>query len=181
MRGTMLPFRVVRAHSDASHDALHTLTGVNLPLFSKMYQIAAAQRQRRTNSLQGITDEALLDAVRFADELEGELHEEKRRLDALVRAKPEMHTHRYLHEAFRTASLLQIRGYVLCEPPASVRMRLLVRQSLSLLEAMATQALPGFCSVHWVLFMTALSALPGAPEGHLNDRQRVDKLYDHFQ
>lgn len=189
----MLPYSIVAAQSQTSLDALHTLTGVNLPLFAKMYRIAAAHRQRRSY-VAGINDEALLDTVRFADELEVELHDEKRRLDALVLgkldsrgiranapAKPEMQTHRYLHEAFRTSSLLQIRGFVLCEPPSSLRMRLLVRQSLSLLEAMAEQNLPGFCSIHWVLFITALCCIPGHHDSQLDDRQRINKLYDSFE
>jgi len=77
-------------------------------------------------------------------------------------------------------SLIQIRGFVLCEPPCSLKMRLLVRQSLSLLEVMFQQSLPGVCSIHFALFITAVSAVPGAAGGP-DDRERVEKLYDEFQ
>jgi transcriptional activator protein UGA3 len=62
-------------------------------------------------------------------------------------------------------------------------MRLLVRQSLSLLEAMCDEQLPGFCSAHWVIFNTAICASAGGQEteqGELDDRERVDRLYEDY-
>jgi transcriptional activator protein UGA3 len=60
-------------------------------------------------------------------------------------------------------------------------MRLLVRQSLSLLEAMCDQDLPGYCSAHWVIFMTGVcAAASGQQQGELDDRERIDRLYDDF-
>lgn len=86
--------------------------------------------------------------------------------------------HRYYHEAFRTATLVQIRGFVLCESPCSLKLRLLVRQGLTLLETMIERNLAGVCSIHWVLFIIGVMALPGGAGN--NDRERVDRLYDEF-
>lgn len=94
-------------------------------------------------------------------------------------AKPELGIHRYYHEAFRTATLVQIRGFVLCESPCSLKLRLLVRQGLSLLETMVERNLAGTCSVHWVLFIFSVMALPGGP-GEENDRERVERLYTNY-
>lgn len=220
-RGPILPYTVVSAFSRPASDNLHTLTGVSLPLFCKMYRIAALVRQRRSKrsgkasssaSASGAwSDDGLVDMVRSAEELEAELAEEKKRMDALVicewfhsqsdsmrgrarihpqrvdhevrsltlSAKPNIASHRYLHEAYRTACLLSLRTFVLLQPPSSLNIRLLVRQSLSLLEAMCDQNLPGYCSSHWVLFCTAVCAVPGQQEeGEMDDRERVDRLYE---
>lgn len=90
-----------------------------------------------------------------------------------------MTSHRYLHEAFRIACLLSLHSFVLTTPPTALRIRLLVRQSLSLLEQMHDQALPGFCSSHWVIFVTALCCTTAsAGEGELTDCERIERLYD---
>jgi transcriptional activator protein UGA3 len=74
---------------------------------------------------------------------------------------------------------MQLRSFVLGTPPVTLGIRLLVRKALSLLEAMAEQNLPGFCSAHWVIFTTAVCAAPGGVEsGELDDRARAEKLYD---
>lgn len=74
---------------------------------------------------------------------------------------------------------MQLRAFVLGETPSSINLRFLVRRSLSLLEAMSEQNLPGFCSAHWVIFTTAVNAAPGgAIAGELDDRARIEKLYD---
>lgn len=94
-------------------------------------------------------------------------------------AKPHVKPHRYLHEAFRTTCLIQLHHDVLCEPPSSLHIRLLVRQSLSLLEAMIDQSLPGLCSAHWVIFLTALCCVAGGQDkAELDDRERVERIYD---
>lgn len=94
-------------------------------------------------------------------------------------ARPDLGVHRYYHEAFRTATLIQIRGFVLCESPCSLKLRLLVRQGLALLETMVERNLAGTCSIHWVMFIIGVMALPGAP-GESDDRERVDKLYAEY-
>jgi transcriptional activator protein UGA3 len=44
---------------------------------------------------------------------------------------------------------------------------------------MCDQNLPGYCSSHWVLFCTAVCAVPGQQEeGEMDDRERVDRLYE---
>jgi transcriptional activator protein UGA3 len=93
-----------------------------------------------------------------------------------------MQSHRYLHEAFRISCLLSLSTFVLRTPPSALRVRLLVRQALSLLEQMHDQHLPGYCSSHWVMFVTALSCTPGGiGRDELDDVQRVEQLYDDFE
>ncbi|TYJ53754.1 hypothetical protein B9479_005592 [Cryptococcus floricola] len=177
----MVPEALIKHYHPSSLETLHTLTGASLPLFSTMHRIASLVRQRRAKRGKRAwwSDEELMDVVTPARELERVLEDEKKRLDALVLAKPHVKPHRYLHEAFRTACLLQLHYHVLNEAPASLPIRLLVRQSLSLLEAMADQNLPGLCSAHWVIFTTALCCVPGGQEaGVMDDRERVDRIYD---
>nr|XP_019010670.1 uncharacterized protein I206_03972 [Kwoniella pini CBS 10737]OCF49451.1 hypothetical protein I206_03972 [Kwoniella pini CBS 10737] len=176
-RAPMVPKSIAQKYSRAGLDTLHTLTGVSLPLFSRMHRLAELIRLRRSRKDKGWSDEHLLDVVKPALQIEAELNEEKTRLDELVLAKPHIQAHRYLHEAFRTACLLQLRCFVLCEPPTSLNIRLLVRQCLSLLEAMFDQNLPGLCSAHWVIFLAALCSIPGGQEEEeLDDRQRTMSL-----
>ncbi|WWC61542.1 uncharacterized protein I303_104126 [Kwoniella dejecticola CBS 10117] len=178
-RAPMVPKSLAQKYSRAGLDTLHTLTGVSLPLFSRMHRLAELIRLRRSRKGKGWSDEHLLDVVKPALQIEAELNEEKTRLDELVLAKPHIQAHRYLHEAFRTACLLQLRCFVLCEPPSSLNIRLLVRQCLSLLEAMFDQNLPGLCSAHWVIFLAALCSIPGGQEEEeLDDRQRSDRIYE---
>jgi hypothetical protein len=63
-------------------EGLNTLTGACLPLFIKMYRIAQLTKQRRETGAWG--DEALIDIVAAAEELETELQAEKKRMDELV-------------------------------------------------------------------------------------------------
>lgn len=101
--------------------------------------------------------------------------------DALSQARPEVYASgQYMHEGFRVATLLVLNAFVLDSPPNSAQVRLLVRQALSLLEVMYEQSLPGFCSAHFVIFTTALCAAPGglSHDGKLDDRERVERLYD---
>lgn len=108
---------------------------------------------------------------------------------SLRSGKPSLASHRFLHEAYRIACLMSLHSFVFCEPPTSLRIQLLVRQSLSLLEEMYEKNLPGFCSAHWVLFVTALCCYPDANlaekekerdevDGEKSDCQRIEKLYD---
>ncbi len=89
--------------------------------------------------------------------------------------------HRYLHEAYRVACLLQLRSGVLCQRPNALTIKILVRQALSLLETMGEERLPGRCSAHWVLFSAGLCATgQGQEPGKDNDRARVRTLYADF-
>jgi transcriptional activator protein UGA3 len=175
------------------------------PLFCKMHLIAGLSTQRRHESRATSngyvheknewTDEALYDFVASADDLERQLAQEKTQAESLIRSKwtfrpvsnetgkPSLSPHRFLHEAFRIASLLALRSFVFCEPPSTYRIQLLVRQALSLLEEMQDKDLPGYCSAHWVLFVTALCSGGSEPVTHggigaARDRSRIEKLYD---
>lgn len=82
----MIPSKTLEAHSASALDTLHTLTGVSLPLFSKIYRIAALIQQRR-GKVGGWSDEGLMDLIQPCGEIEEELREEKLRLDGLVLGK----------------------------------------------------------------------------------------------
>ncbi|BEJ02047.1 hypothetical protein CcaverHIS631_0607290 [Cutaneotrichosporon cavernicola] len=174
-RGPMVPYELILKHTQGQLSALHTLTGVNLPVFCMMYRVIKLIQQRRQTREQS---DALLEVLGSAEQLEDELEAERQRVEALVRSKPHLGVHRYYHEAFRTATLIQIRGFVLCESPCSLKLRLLVRQGLTLLETMIERNLAGVCSMHWVLFIIGVMALPGGPGD--NDRDRIDRLYDEY-
>lgn len=178
-RAPMVPSSLVSHYCSFNLEALNTLTGASLPLFSTMHRLAALVRQRRGRRGKGWSDEDLFDALQRAMELEKDLTDEKKRLDALLIAKPHVKPHRYLHEAFRLTCLIQLHHDVLCEPPSSLHIRLLVRQSLSLLETMIDQSLPGLCSAHWVIFQTALCCVAGGQDkAELDDRETVERIYD---
>jgi hypothetical protein len=70
-------------------EGLNTLTGACLPLFIKMYRIARLTQQRRETSAWG--DEALVDIVAAAEELELELQAEKIRMASLVQGRAEIY------------------------------------------------------------------------------------------
>lgn len=100
----------------------------------------------------------------------------------LFLARPDLTSHRYLHEAFRIACLLSLATFVLKTPTSALRVRLLVRQALSLLEQMHDQNLPGYCSSHWVIFVTSLCCTRGgAMEGDLDDCERIEQLYEDYE
>jgi len=69
-------------------EGLNTLTGACLPLFIKMYRIARLTKQRQEISAWG--DEALVDIVAAAEEVELELQAEKRRMDSLVQGTSDL-------------------------------------------------------------------------------------------
>ncbi|WVF71737.1 hypothetical protein IAT40_006545 [Kwoniella sp. CBS 6097] len=178
-RAPMIPDSIVQHYSGTGLDTLHTLTGVSLPLFSRMHRLSALHRLRRSKKGKGWSDENLVDVVQPALVLEIELQAEKKRLDELVLSKPHIQSHRYLHEAFRLTCLLQLHGFVLGGPPCSLHITLLVRQALSLLETMCDENLPGLCSGHWVIFLTALCTVSKGQEGEeLDDRDRIMRIYD---
>ncbi|ORY35758.1 fungal-specific transcription factor domain-domain-containing protein [Naematelia encephala] len=178
-RGPMVSNSLLFAYARPAIDGLHTLTGVSLQSFCIMHQIADLIRQKQEHTRSGWTDEDLADFLGRAESLEKDLEKEKKRLDALIRSKPNLVSHRYFHEAFRIACLLQLNSFVLGQAPSSLNIRFLVRRSLSLLETMESLNLPGFCSAHWVIFTTAVCAAPkGQALAEADERARADKLYD---
>lgn len=83
--GPMVSQEVITRYSASASESLHSLTGVSLPVFTKIHRIAALHRQRREHGALDVwSDDQLLDLVRAAEEIEGELREEKRRLDAVL-------------------------------------------------------------------------------------------------
>ncbi|CED83530.1 Protein of unknown function DUF3468 [Phaffia rhodozyma] len=167
-----------------SPNSVYTLTGLSLPVFVRMHQTAELIRERRANQFGGVdkdgtwTDERLLDMVQKAQKLESELQLEKDKASVLISQNPDLQHHHYLHEAFRIACLIFLHTSALCSPPQSFTIRLLVRQALSLLEVLAKRDIPGYCSAHWILFVTGLAAsATGHEPDKPSDRERVEKLY----
>ena len=73
--------RYARSHPES----LHSLTGVSLPLFSRIHRVAALHRQRRAFGPMALwTDDQLLDHVQAASVIEEELMEDKRHLDRIL-------------------------------------------------------------------------------------------------
>jgi hypothetical protein len=47
---------------------------------------------------------------------------------------------------------------------------------------MHDQNLPGYCSSHWVIFVTGMCCTKGGViEGELDDCERIDQLYEDFE
>lgn len=82
----MVSHAVMSRFSPSASESLHGLTGVSLPLFSKIHRIAALHKQRRDIGNEW-TDDQLLDLVRTAEAIEAELRDEKRRLGDVLRGK----------------------------------------------------------------------------------------------
>jgi len=77
---------VVIAYAAPAQDGVHTLSGVALPILCKLHRIASMVRRRRRKTKSGSTwsDEELVDVVRAAEDMQDELKEEKKRMDALI-------------------------------------------------------------------------------------------------
>ena len=206
-----MPYSVLLTYSNPSSDYLNTLTGACFPVFCRFNRIATLASQRRQKSRGQSTrrpgdesvlwsDEELYDLVSSAREIEEELKEDKKQMEAMVKSKlpasisfdipdkPSLSSHRFLHEAYRITGLMALRSFVLCEPPSSFGIHLLVRQSLSLLEEMWEKNLPGLCSIHLVLFVTALcccksdsAASQDGETGGDADCQRIERLYENMR
>lgn len=86
----MVPYSLILKHAQGQLDAVHTLTGVNLPVFCKMYRVIELIRRRRQASSGGNVQNshALLEVVGSAEQLEEELEEERQRVEALVKGAP---------------------------------------------------------------------------------------------
>lgn len=79
----MVPYSLILKHAQGQLAALHTLTGVNLPVFCKMYRVIKLIRERRSSG--DVQSDALLEVVGAAEELEDELEAERQRVESLVR------------------------------------------------------------------------------------------------
>jgi hypothetical protein len=189
-RGAIVATETLEALASVMTEGPNTLTGTTFRILIVSHQMAKLIRDGRKQRLTSWNDENLIDTVSSAGGLEKLLEEEKERYqqlvngkslqDELMAAKPAAFAAwQYMHEGFRVAATISVRSFILGAPPCSIGVRLLVRQSLSLLETMYEQDLPGFCSAHWQLFITALCATPnGSGKDEMDDRERVERLYD---
>jgi hypothetical protein len=204
----MIDPEVSTAYANTQRGIPHALTGLALPLYCIVPRIAKLVNQSWAHCNAIWTDQELAEIVSKAEDLEATLEKERIWLENLVRGasvtpvvvaillmpspdRPDMASHRYFHDAFRIACLLQIKCFVLCLPPDALSVRLLVRNALSLLETMEILNLPGFVSSHWIIFTVSIcSTLPndnrpgtiptnrgGSSETNVGDRQRASKLY----
>ncbi|KAL7908040.1 fungal-specific transcription factor domain-containing protein [Trichoderma velutinum] len=179
------------AYANTQRGIPHSLTGLALPLYCIVPRIAKLVNQSWAHCNTIWTDQELVEIVSKAENLEATLEKEKMWLETFVRDRPDMASHRYFHDAFRIACLLQIKCFILGLPPDALSVRLLVRNALSLLETMETLNLPGFVSSHWIIFTVSIcSTLPsdnrsdtistsrgGPSDSNVSDRQRASKLY----
>lgn len=83
-RGPMVPYALILKHTQGQLSALHTLTGVNLPVFCKMYRVIKLIQRRRQTSEQS---DSLLEVLSEAEQLEDELEVERQRVETLVRSE----------------------------------------------------------------------------------------------
>lgn len=92
----MVPYSLILKHAQGHLSALHTLTGVNLPVYAKMYRVIKLIRERRQQSSAAAaggdvqsswSSDGLLAVVGAAEQLEDELEAERERVEALVRGK----------------------------------------------------------------------------------------------
>lgn len=190
-QGPAIDPEVSTAYANTQRGIPHSLTGLALPLYCILPRIAKLVNQSWAHGNAKWTDQELVDIVSKAENLEATLEKERIWLENFVRDRPDMASHRYFHDAFRIACLLQIKCFVLCLPPDALSVRLLVRNALSLLETMEVLNLPGFVSSHWIIFTVSIcSSLAkddrpdttpnncGRPrESNVSDRQRASKLY----
>ncbi|KAL6792268.1 fungal-specific transcription factor domain-containing protein [Trichoderma sp. SZMC 28013] len=190
-QGPAIDPEVSTAYANTQRGIPHSLTGLALPLYCILPRIAKLVNQSWAHCNGTWTDQELAEMVSKAENLEGSLEKERIWLENFVRDRPDMASHRYFHDAFRIACLLQIQCFVLCLPPDALSVRLLVRNALSLLETMEVLNLPGFVSSHWIIFTVSICStlsndnrsdtIPtnrgGSSESNVSDRQRATKLY----
>ncbi|KAL7793942.1 fungal-specific transcription factor domain-containing protein [Trichoderma afarasin] len=190
-QGPAIDPEVSTAYANTQRGIPHSLTGLALPLYCILPRIAKLVNQSWARSNAIWTDQELAEIVSKAENLEATLEKERTWLENFVRDRPDMASHRYFHDAFRIACLLQIKCFVLRLPPDALSVRLLVRNALSLLETMEVLNLPGFVSSHWIIFTVSICStssndnhpdtihtdLGRSSESNVSDRQRASKLY----
>lgn len=190
-QGPAIDPEVSTAYANTQRGIPHSLTGLALPLYCILPRIAKLVNQSWAQRNAIWTDQELAEIVSRAENLEATLEKERIWLENFVRDRPDMASHRYFHDAFRIACLLQIKCFVLCLPPDALSVRLLVRNALSLLETMEALNLPGFVSSHWIIFSVSICSTSsndnrpdtshtergGSSELNVSDRERASKLY----
>ncbi|KKO96895.1 hypothetical protein THAR02_11004 [Trichoderma harzianum] len=191
-QGPAIDPEVSTAYANTQRGIPHSLTGLALPLYCILPRIAKLVNQSWAHSNAIIwADQELEDIVNKAENLEATLEKERIWLETFLRDRPDMASHRYFHDAFRIACLLQIKCFVLCLPSDTLSVRLLVRNALSLLETMEVLNLPGFVSSHWIIFTVSICSTSsndncpdtihtdrgGSSESNVSDRERASKLY----
>lgn len=207
-QGPAIDPEVSTAYANTQRGIPHSLTGLALPLYCILPRIAKLVNQSWAQRNAIWTDQELAEIVSRAENLEATLEKERIWLENFVRGasvtptavvtvlmpssdRPDMASHRYFHDAFRIACLLQIKCFVLCLPPDALSVRLLVRNALSLLETMEALNLPGFVSSHWIIFSVSICSTSsndnrpdtshtergGSSELNVSDRERASKLY----
>lgn len=208
-QGPAIDPEVSTAYANTQRGIPHSLTGLALPLYCILPLIAKLVNQSWAHSNAIIwADQELEDIVNKAENLEATLEKERIWLETFLRGasatpvvvvtvlmnssdRPDMASHRYFHDAFRIACLLQIKCFVLCLPSDTLSVRLLVRNALSLLETMEVLNLPGFVSSHWIIFTVSICSTSsndncpdtihtdrgGSSESNVSDRERASKLY----
>ncbi|KAL6821853.1 fungal-specific transcription factor domain-containing protein [Trichoderma sp. SZMC 28015] len=190
-QGPAIDPEVSTAYANTQRGIPHSLTGLALPLYCILPRIAKLVNQSWAQRNAIWTDQELAEIVSKAENLEATLEKERIWLESFVRDRPDMANHRYFHDAFRIACLLQIKCFVLCLPPDALSVRLLVRNALSLLETMEVMHLPGFVSSHWIIFTVSICSTSsndnhpdtihtergGSSGSNVSDRERASKLY----
>ncbi|KAJ4859866.1 fungal specific transcription factor domain-containing protein [Trichoderma breve] len=190
-QGPAIDPEVSTAYANTQRGIPHSLTGLALPLYCILPRIAKLVNQSWAQRNAIWTDQELAEIVSKAENLEATLEKERIWLENFVRDRPDMASHRYFHDGFRIACLLQIKCFVLCLSPDALSVRLLVRNALSLLETMEVLNLPGFVSSHWIIFTVSICSTSsndnhpdnihtgrgGSSESNVSDRERASKLY----
>ncbi|KAH0527359.1 hypothetical protein TsFJ059_002369 [Trichoderma semiorbis] len=191
-QGPAINPEVSTAYANTQRGIPHSLTGLALPLYCILPRIAKLVNENWSHCNSRWTDQELAEIVSKAENLEATLEKERIWLESFVRDRPDMASHRYFHDAFRIACLLQIKCFVLRLPPDALSVRLLVRNALLLLETMEVLNLPGFVSSHWIIFTVSICSTSsndnhpdtihtergGSSESNVSDRERASKLYE---
>ncbi|BGP18708.1 hypothetical protein JCM10213v2_006774, partial [Rhodosporidiobolus nylandii] len=140
--------------------------------------LAKEKRQAVKRGGDAVAEDDLALFLSKVEESRLELEREKERADALIADKPELASHRYLHEAFRLAALIYL-NMILEMAPRALPMLLLTRKMLSLVEVIVSENLPGLCSMHWPLYIMHLNSTPLiSPHASVDDRERSTRLFD---
>ncbi|ORX39100.1 fungal-specific transcription factor domain-domain-containing protein [Kockovaella imperatae] len=180
LQGSVLPSETSIAYANLQRGTPHPLTGLALPLYCVVPLIGRLVKTRWTQQDMPWSDRELDELTSSVQEVEDKIEAERLWLEDLVIRLPDMTSHRYFHDAYRIACILQLKCFVLDHPPQTLTVQHLVRKALSLLETMEMLSLPGFVSSHWILFTVAVcSAGPSVEQkGQSSDRERIVKLYD---
>lgn len=94
-------------------------------------------------------------------------------------AGEQLESEKTLYEVFRLTSLIAVHSWIYLEAPTSMQIRLLVGQTISLLEKLEQEKTTGWSFCHVGLFVVAMNALP-TQTGSDGSSQRdgLKRLYD---